>query len=227
MKTLLCKKNLSRRRGRTRFLKLVHTFACLTVSKTSSRLHLHWIGWRSCFHVLPCEPLQICSQGYMITCLHVLEDPNKSTLLIYSANPLTLYFVNILKGVTETIYIDRNEHSIKAPKSDDGITKLKMLTLCKYMSMPSIPIQYQTRDTKSSRSSLSLVKLCCLRRHEWDQAWMHGKEGGGLVADCAHILLVHKQQLGAQAQTASAWSAPSATCAIVAPANMASGWISS
>ena len=59
----------------------------------------------------------------MITCLHVLEDPNKSTLLIYSANPLTLYFVNILKGVTETIYIDRNEHSIKAPKSDDGITE--------------------------------------------------------------------------------------------------------
>ena len=43
---------------------------------------------------------------YMITCLHVLEDPNKSTLLIYSANPLTLYFVNILKGVTETIYIE-------------------------------------------------------------------------------------------------------------------------
>ena len=123
VKTLLCKKILSRRRGRTRFLKLVHTFACLTVSKTSSRLHLHWIGWRSCFHVLPCEPLQICSQGYMITCLHVLEDPTKSTLLIYSANPLTLYFVNILKGVTETIYIDRNEHSIKAPKSDDGITE--------------------------------------------------------------------------------------------------------
>ena len=96
-------KNLSRRRGRTRFLKLVHTFACLTVSKKSSRLHLHWIGWRSCFHVLPCEPLQICSQGYMITCLHVLKDPNKSTLLIYSANPLTLYFVNIWRGVMETI----------------------------------------------------------------------------------------------------------------------------
>ena len=102
-KHYFAKKSLSRRRGRTRFLKLVHTFACLTVSKTSSRLHLHWIGWRSCFHVLPCEPLQICSQGYMITCLHVLKDPNKSTLLVYSANPLTLYFVNILKRVTETI----------------------------------------------------------------------------------------------------------------------------
>ena len=107
------------------------------------------------------------------------------------------------------------------------LLKLKMLTLCKYMSMSSIPIQYQTRNTKSPRSSLSLVKICCLCRHEWDQAWMHGKEGVGLVADCAYILLVHKQQLGGQAQTASAWSAPSATCALVAPANMTSGWTSS
>ena len=105
-KHYFAKKSLSRRRGRTSFLKLVHTFACLTVSKTSSRLHLHWIGWRSCFHVLPCEPVQICSQGYMITCLHVLKDPNKSTILIYSATPLTLYFVNIFKGVTETIKIE-------------------------------------------------------------------------------------------------------------------------
>ena len=52
----------------------------LTDSKTLVSCTFYWIDCRPSFHVLTCEPLPICSQGYVITCLHVFAlEPNKHT----------------------------------------------------------------------------------------------------------------------------------------------------